>query len=214
VRALYDDSGLTAVEYAALSGLVIAICGAAAFWLGQGVNKSSGRISWGKGSASSLHASHIPAAGPHPQLATPAAERSSTFSLALMSLGITLVGIVGFVGWHYFRDTIRQGRTRRRVRQSLTGSTGQAALERLVRKSSRDPIARIKRPDTSLIGRNGPDVHHWVKGQDVSLSGELASSGSRFVRPETEIEIMARLRPLASRQSAIPSPPPGMPVVG
>ncbi len=136
------------------------------------------------------YASHIPAAGPHLQLTTRPAERSSTFSLALMSLGSrSSVSAASSAGIIFATHSPRAARGDR-VRQSLTGSSGQAALERLGAKV--EPRA----DRTNQTARHQPhrpewpDVHHWVKGQDVSLSGELASSGSRSVRPETDIEII------------------------
>jgi Flp pilus assembly pilin Flp len=211
LRAVRDDSGLTAVEYALLAGMIIAVGGAAAFSLGQGVNKSSGRVTWANGSAGSHHGSRGPAVGSI-LVATPpsSAAQKSVLPWALLSLGVSIAGVAGFVGWHHLRDTIRQGRTRRKVRQSLTGPEGQAALERMVRKLSREPVARIKQPDTRLIGRNGPDPHHWIKGQNVSLSGDLQAASGRFVGPETDIEFMTRLR-LAGPMQALP---PTVPVAG
>jgi hypothetical protein len=64
----------------------------------------------------------------------------------------------------------------------------------MVRKPTGEPIVRLKKPDTRLIGRNGPDLHHWIRGQDVSVSGDLSGAG-RSIGPETDGEIIARLRP-------------------
>jgi Flp pilus assembly pilin Flp len=188
LRAVREDAGLTAVEYAVVAGLVIAAGGIAAYSLGRGVHRSSGRVAWTSGP-------HTSAAAPHPIMSAPSSpNRSSNLPWAMLSIGITVTGAGGFLGWHYLRDRLRQGRTRRIVRQSLTGSTGQAALQRMVRKPIGEPIVRLKKPDTRLIGRNGPDLHHWVRGQDVSVSGDLAGGG-RSIGPETDGEIMARLRP-------------------
>jgi Flp pilus assembly pilin Flp len=215
LRAVRDDSGLTAVEYAVLAGLVIVAGGIAAYSLGQGVHKSSGRVSWASGSSGSGHSSHVASSGPRLAV-TPASSsgRTSILPWALLSLGLTVAGIGGFIGWHYLCDFLRQVHTRRIVRQSLSGAEGQAALQRLVRQPSREPIVRYKPVDTRLIGRNGPDLHHWVRGQDVSVSGDLASAGGRSIGPETDPQIMARLRPGSLRTSPKPAPPPAVPVAG
>lgn len=208
-RAVREESGLTAVEYAVLAGLVIAVGGMAAYSLGRGVNKSSGRVTWANGSPRSIHASQASRAGPHLVVPSSSAGRTSMLPWALLSLGVTIAGVGGIFGWHHLRDYVRQSHTRRKVRQSLTGVDGQAALQRLVRKPSREPVVRHKRLDTDLIGRNGPDLHHWVRGQDVSVSGDLASGGRHSIRPETDAEIMARLRP-----GPKPAPSPAVPVAG
>ena len=214
LRAVRDDSGLTAVEYAVLTGLIIVFGGATAFWLGQSVNNTSERVTWTAGPSGAHHVSLAPAAGSLP-LVSPlrSAGRLSYLPWALLSLGASIALVGGFFGWHYLRDIVRQGNSRRRVRQSLTGADGQAALQRLVRKPSREPIMPIKRPDTHLIGRNGPDLHHWVNCQSVTVSGDLARMGGRTSGPETDAGIIARQRPISSSVNAMPSSP-AAPVAG
>jgi Flp pilus assembly pilin Flp len=175
LRALRDDSGLTAVEYAVLCGLVIAVAGAAAFWLGQGVHKSSGKVAWAGNSSGSANGGHASTAGS--RLITPVASTAvfgSVLPWALLSLGAT-VGCAGaFFGWHYLREQVRHGQTRRRVRQSMADANGQAVLARLMPGSSGSPNVRYKRPDTGLIGRHSPNLHHWLRGKDVSVTAEIA----------------------------------------
>ncbi len=214
-RALRDDSGLTAVEYAVLAGLVIAVCGIAAYTLGGGVRRSSGHVAWASSPSGNVHSSHITAGGSRLGLsASSASGQAPVLPWAVLSLGVTVVGIGGLFGWYYFREALRQGRTRRIVRQSLSGPEGQAALRRLVRQPSREPVARHRPVDTRLIGRNGPNVHHWVRGQQVSVSGALASAGGRPIGPETDAQIIARLRPPAATPASNPPPRPAVPVAG
>jgi hypothetical protein len=62
----------------------------------------------------------------------------------------------GILGWQYLRDCLRHARTRRLVRQSLADAKGQAVLERLMKRTERTPTVRLKKSNTSLIGRNSP----------------------------------------------------------
>lgn len=211
-RALREDDGLTAVEYAVLAGLVLGAAAIAAYSLGQGVHRSSNRVSWASASSGTVHGSHVSGDSAHVAATSPTASgQSSNLKWALLSLGISAVGIGGFVGWYYLHDVLRQQRTRRIVRRSLSGPQGQAALQRLVRKTSREPFVR-KTVDTRLIGRNGPEIHKWVQPQQVSVSGDLVSTKGPLVGPETDAQIIARLRPTVSLHASTPAPLPAMPV--
>lgn len=185
LHAVRDDSGLTAVEYAVMSGVVIAIAGAAAYLLGEGVHKSSGKVTWAGSSNSAGHTSHASAIGA--RLIVPPATTTAFGSIiqwSLLSIGVT-VGCAGVVlGWHYLRDMARHGQTRRRVRQSLADAGGQSVMERMLPRSTGTPGPRYKRPDTGLIGRNSPDVHHWLRKREVNLTAEVVDV-TGGLRPET-----------------------------
>jgi hypothetical protein len=93
----------------------------------------------------------------------------------LLSLGVTAAGAGGMVAVCRLRDRVQSGHTRRAVRRSLTDAKGQASLDRLVLQSSNGPVVRVKRPDTSLIGRHSPDLHRLVR-QRQSMETLVAAS--------------------------------------
>lgn len=177
-RFLRSDAGLTAVEYAVVLGLIVLAAGSAALWLGRGVHRSSGRADWSHASAPSGASSQGSSAAPHRQASgSSAGNQGSPLPWALLSLGISLGGAGAFLGWLRFRDSVRQGRTLRRVRHSLANANGQAAIARLARQTSRAPVTRLPRPDTHLIGRHVPELHLLVRGRHVSATAELADAG-------------------------------------
>jgi hypothetical protein len=194
-RFAREDDGLTAVEYAVLVGLVITIGGVAAFWLGRGVNKSSGHVAWFGDSGGSAYIAHAPATTQKLIVSIPpSAARGSARPWILLTIGSAVAFAGGFVGWLYLRDRIRHAQTRRRVRQSLSDAGGQSALERLVRQTSRRPAMRVKKLDTHLIGRHGPELHRLLR--------------------EREPSALARAIDPAISNRPAPSPSPAVPVVG
>jgi Flp pilus assembly pilin Flp len=188
------EDGLTAVEYAVLVGLVMALAGAATFWLGRGVSTSSGHVAWSSGSGGASVA-HSAATSYKPIMATAAAGGSgSVWPWILLTLAVTLGCAGAFVGYHYVRDAIRHGHTRKVVRQSMVDAGGQKAIERVVHQASRRPAPRIKKLDTHLIGRHGPELHRLLREREPSPMMQV-------------IDAAVTVRPT-------PAPAPAVPVAG
>jgi hypothetical protein len=165
VRFVRAEAGPTSVEYAVMLGLLIAIGGAAAIWLGRGVEKSQGRVSYARSTPSyaantssggSRFLGHVAGNG----------DKNSALPWALLSLGVSAAIVGTLVVAYRMRERIGNSLTRRRVRQSLADVRGREAIPRIVRQTTRQPVVRLKRPDTSLIGRNSPDLHHMVRQRD------------------------------------------------
>ena len=186
---LRDDAAMTAVEYAVLAGLVIAVAGAAAYQIGGRVRHSTAVASAASAGAHAAALRSHAFAAVHPA----SAAGPSFWTLSLLSVAVIALGVGAYFGGARLMQTLRTAGTRRRVRASLRGPDGQAALGRLAR-------ATVQRPDapyavnTRLIGRNMPEMHRWVRGRAPVETAAVA-----FVSP----------RPAASS-----APPPTASVAG
>jgi Flp pilus assembly pilin Flp len=197
VRFLRAEAGPTAVEYAVMLGLLVALGGAAAFGLGHSVKKSQGRVAFSGGSYTSSGSSGGARIGGH-TASLPAVD--SVVPWALLSLGVTASVTGGIVAACRMRDRVRNRHIRWKVRQALADVKGQTTLSRMVRQTARQPIVRVKRPDTSLIGRHTPDLHHVLRQRQTNTS----SAG--------DLAIMSGVSPAPS--AIIPAVVPALPVAG
>jgi Flp pilus assembly pilin Flp len=196
VRFLRAEAGPTSVEYAVMLGLLIAVGGAAAFGLGRGVKKSQGKVAFsGSSYASSGSAGGARFGGNTASILS----GDSVVPWALLSLGVTAAAVGGIVAACRMRDRVRNGYTRRKVRQSLGDVKGQTALARMVRQTSRQPVVRVKRPDTSLIGRHTPDLHHVLRKRqgDPAAASDLGLMGGISAAPTATIPAAAPALPVA-----------------
>jgi Flp pilus assembly pilin Flp len=182
-RLLRDDSGLTAVEYAVVTGLIVAVGAIAAAQFGSGVRKSTGSVTASGGHASTSASRSLPASSPVLLLPHPASPVGTTaLPWALLSILVTTAGVGCYVGGHHVFGRLRQARTRRRVWASLSDVDGLAVMDRVFRTPARRTSVYVD--DSRLIGRNTPDLHHWVGSRTPGEVDAIAGINSRPARPE------------------------------
>jgi hypothetical protein len=208
-RRLRSDDGMTSVENAVVVALLIGAVVVSVSQFGERVQEPATKANIGTSGPQMAKAVRAPEPPVTNFVNSPPASASDSYlTWALLSLVVT-VGSVGMVvGGYRLLDLVRETRTRRQVHRCVADRKVQATLDRMVAMADAEPIMRFNRAGANLIGRGGPDLHHWIKGPDVMESAELDG-----VMPCIEAsDAAADVR--AGRIHPIPTPPPAVPAAG
>ncbi len=209
-RRLGPDEGVSSVEYAIATAIVIAVGVLLAGYLGVLVFRPVVTIAGVPGPRPSGVPPEPPArtafVPPRKPAADLAGRGAALWPWLLVSLACTVGFVAAVLAAYKLTELLARRRARRKLRCLLAGGQTAAALDRMTVESGAGRVVPLRFDDTRLIGRGGPSLD-FLFGRDDPAWSPAAATGSP-APARAVIELHPRPPRRDASENDHPSPPP------